>query len=150
MTWRFELPRSLSVLLQLLIAALFIYAGISKVILPLRFATDIGNFHLLPWRAAILLAFYLPWLEISCGIALVLFRLERGALSILLILTSIFIIALTSARLRGIDASCGCFGHASRDLSFTSHLALNGAIIIVLLVLLASSRTRANATALLQ
>lgn len=112
---------------------------------PLRFVTDIDNFHLLPWVLTVPLAFFLPWLEIVCGMALLFLRLDRGAVCILFSLASMFVIALASARLRGIDISCGCFGHATRDLSFASHLLLNFGIIAALLVLLPRPNGRARA-----
>jgi energy-converting hydrogenase Eha subunit E len=80
-------------------------------------------------------AFYLPWLEILCGLALITRRLYAGALAILLGLMLVFIGATISAKVRGIDITCGCFGAASQYLSFAGHLALD-AIILVGLVLL--------------
>ena len=135
MIFPLQLPHWIVLGLRVVIAAIFLYAGISKAMAPVRFATDIANFHLLPWTASALLAFYLPWLEIASGLALLFRRLSRGAAFIVLILASIFIIGLTSARLRGIDVSCGCFGHATRDLSFTWHLILNFAIITAMLLI---------------
>ncbi len=131
--------------LRVVIALLFIYAGISKAIAPLRFVTDIANFHLLPWIVAPPLAFYLPWLEITCGIALLFFARIDGALWILLALTSVFVFALTSARLRGIDISCGCFGHSMPDFSFSWHLVLNLAVGAILLLLLRAGSARLSA-----
>lgn len=139
-----KLPGWIVLILRIAVAAIFIYAGVSKAITPVRFSTDIANFHLLPWTLAVSLAFYLPWLEILCGLALLLLQLYRGALLILLVLSSVFIVALTSARIRGIDVSCGCFGHATRDLSFASHLALNFGIIIALSLLFGASAFRAR------
>jgi len=37
--------------------------------------------------------------------------------------------------MRGIDVSCGCFGSASSNLSFTSHLVLDFCLLAVLLIL---------------
>ena len=121
--------------LRLTISAVFIYTGVIKAIAPLRFATDIDNFHLLPWVLTVRLAFYLPWLEILCGAALLMGQLDRGAVLVLLILMSLFVVALASARARGIDISCGCFGHAARNLAFSSHFALDLGIIAALLLL---------------
>lgn len=132
-------------MLRLAIATIFIYAGISKVIAPVRFITDIDNFHLLPWTAAAPLAFYLPWLEIASGTALLFARLERGALLLLLVLAFVFVFALASARVRGIDISCGCFGHATEDLSFGSHLILDLGIIAALLLILKRPAAQARA-----
>jgi putative oxidoreductase len=130
--------------LRVIIAAIFLYAGIAKTVAPLRFVTDVNNFHLLPWRAGALLAFYLPWLEIGCGLALLLRLLERGAALILLCLTLVFVIALVGARIRGIDVSCGCFGHTGHDLSLASHLILNLAIVAGLLTLWSALPDRAR------
>jgi putative oxidoreductase len=140
MTFTLRVPGWVSWILRLTIAAIFIYAGITKVMTPLRFITDVNNFHLLPWASAVGLAFYLPWLEIICGVALIGWQLDRGAVLILLVLTSMFLVAIASARVRGIDISCGCFGHAAKDLSFASHLALNLGIIAILLMFLRIAR----------
>src|SRR6266571_2089234 len=102
---------------------------------PMAFAGDIDNYKILPWTISIALAFYLPWLEIFCGLALILRRLYLGGLSILTALVAVFIVATIAARIRGIDFTCGCFGHASKNWSFTSHLALDLAILAALLAL---------------
>ncbi|HEY6205444.1 MAG TPA: MauE/DoxX family redox-associated membrane protein, partial [Chthoniobacterales bacterium] len=72
-------------IVDLLVGALFIYAGVLKALDPVRFAMDIDNYKILPWSIAVGLAFYLPWLEILCGCALIFRRLYRGGLSILLL-----------------------------------------------------------------
>lgn len=112
-------------LLHLLIGAVFIYAGVLKALDPIGLASDIENYHIVPWPVGVRLAFYLPWLEICCGLALWLRRAMPGALTILATLTLIFIAASVVAKARGLDVSCGCFGHAARNLSFTWHLAID-------------------------
>jgi hypothetical protein len=77
---------------------------------------------------------FLPWLEILCGLALVVRRLYAGALSILLGLMLVFIAGTLAARARGIDISCGCFGHISKNLSFNWHLVLDFSILAALIV----------------
>jgi hypothetical protein len=54
---------------------------------------------------------------------------------ILTMLISIFIVASVIAKARGLDITCGCFGHASKYLSFFGHLALDLAILIALIAL---------------
>jgi len=46
-------------------------------------------------------------------------------LSILTALTCVFIVATVAAKVRGLDITCGCFGHASKNWSFSTHLALD-------------------------
>ena len=121
--------------LDFTIGGLFIYAGLTKVFDSIGFANDIDNYKLLPWPIGVRLAFYLPWLEILCGLALITRRLYLGGLSILTALISVFILASVVAKARGIDISCGCFGHVSRNFSFTWHLILDFAIFAVLVVL---------------
>ncbi len=110
---------------DLIIGGVFIYAGAIKALDPVRFANDIDNYKILPWAIGVRLAFYLPWLEILCGLALIARHLYLGGLSILTAFTSIFIVATVSAKIRGLDITCGCFGHAGRNWSFSSHLALD-------------------------
>ena len=127
-------------ILALIIGALFIYAGAIKALDPIGFANDIDNYKILPWFVGVRLAFYLPWLEILCGLALITRRLYLGGLSILTALTSIFIVASIVAKVRGLDITCGCFGHASKYLSFAGHLALDFVLLAALLVLILAHR----------
>jgi putative oxidoreductase len=122
-------------ILDFAIAAVFIYAGVIKVFDPVQFAHDIDNYKVLPWTICVALAFYLPWLEIFCGLALIVRRLYLGGLSILTALVVVFLAATIAAKVRGLDITCGCFGHASQNWSFPTHLALDLAILGALLVL---------------
>ena len=119
--------------LAVVIGAVFVYAGATKVWNPLAFANDISHYRILSWPLGIRLAFYLPWLEIFCGLALIVGRLRVGATAILLGLTVIFIGASIAARARGIDFTCGCFGNVGKGLSFNWHLVIDFAILAGLL-----------------
>jgi putative oxidoreductase len=156
--WRF---------LDLVVAGIFIFAGLTKILnldqliadlqhlrfasaftdlgnLSLanaaEFASDIDNFKLLPWPVSVALAFYLPWLEIFCALGLAFRFLYRGALSIITLSVVVFTLAIIAAKVRGLDITCGCFGHASQHWSFPAHLATNLAILAALLTLGFSSR----------
>jgi putative oxidoreductase len=127
--------RVLSRILDLVLAGIFIYAGILKAIDPVQFASDIDNYKILPWPVSVALAFYLPWLEIFCAFGLVFRFFYRGALSILSASIVVFTLATIAAKVRGLDITCGCFGHASQHWSFPAHLAINLAILVALLAL---------------
>jgi hypothetical protein len=129
-------------LLDLIVAGIFIYAGVIKALNPLRFASDIDNYKMLPWAIGVRLAFYLPWLEMLCGLALIFRFLYRGGLTILTGLTLIFIAASIISKARGLDITCGCFGHASKNWSFTTHLAVDLSILIALIALWISNRAQ--------
>jgi putative oxidoreductase len=127
-------------ILALVIGALFIYAGAIKALDPISFANDIDNYKILPWFVGVRLAFYLPWLEIFCGLALITHRLYLGGLSLLIALASIFIVASIVAKVRGLDITCGCFGHVSKYLNFAGHLSLDFVLLGALILLLWRAR----------
>jgi len=149
-------------ILDFVLAGIFIFAGLSKILdldrliadlqrlqfasaladlrnlspaSPAEFASGIDNFKILPWPISVALAFYLPWLEIFCALALVFRFLYRGALAILSASIVVFTLATIAAKVRGLDITCGCFGHASQHWSFPAHLATNLAILAGLVVL---------------
>lgn len=145
--WTLSFGRLLLRILDLIVAGVFIYAGALKAIDPAQFAHDIDNYKILPWTVCVALAFYLPWLEIFCGLALIFRRFYRGALSILTALVAVFVVATVAAKVRGLDITCGCFGHASQHWSFPAHLALDLAILTALAGLCYCSIPRARANA---
>ncbi len=121
-----DTPRSwLWRLIGFVAGGLFVYAGIIKAMDPLKFADDITNYHIVPWSVAARTAFYLPWLEILCGLAVIFRKLYTGALAMLIGMMLVFVAATISAKVRGIDITCGCFGKASSNLSFGGHLVLD-------------------------
>ena len=122
-------------LLDFVLAGIFIYAGVLKALNPVQFASDIDNYKILPWPVSVALAFYVPWLEIFCALGLVFQFLYRGALSILGASIVVFTLATIAAKVRGLDITCGCFGHASQHWNFPAHLATNLAIVVALLTL---------------
>jgi putative oxidoreductase len=122
-------------ILDFVLACIFIYAGALKAIDPVQFASDIDNYKILPWTVSVALAFYFPWLEIFCGLGLACRFFYRGALSILIALIVVFTLATIAAKVRGLDITCGCFGHTTQHWSFPAHLATNLAILAALVAL---------------
>ena|SRR5438270_12524016 len=127
-------------IVDLIVGGIFVYAGVLKVLDPVQFGLDIDNYKSLPWFISVRLAFYLPWLEIFCGLAVVFRFLYRGGLSILTTLIAVFIGATIAAKARGLDITCGCFGHASQHWSFPQHMAVDLSILIALVALLLANR----------
>jgi putative oxidoreductase len=122
-------------LIGIIIGAVFIYAGALKVADPVGFAHDIDNYKTLPWTVSVAVAFYLPWLEIFSGLALITGRIYRGALTILTGLIAAFILVSIAAKARGLDITCGCFGHVSKGWSFASHMLVDFSILAALLLI---------------
>src|SRR5438045_8812906 len=83
-------PRFVRRIAEFIVGGIFIYAGVIKALDPIRFASDIDNYKILPWTISVQLAFYLPWLEIFCGLALVARRLYLGGLCLLTLFSFFF------------------------------------------------------------
>src|SRR4030095_13487786 len=132
---RFSVGNFVWRIVDLIIAAIFIYAGVLKALDPVQLAHDIDHYKILPWMLGVGLAFYLPWLDILCRLAVIFLLFYRGALSILTALVVVFLVATIAAKARGLDITCGCFGPASQYWSFPPHLGLDLAIIAALAAL---------------
>jgi len=125
-------------LLRLGIGGLFSYAGLVKIWdfkagdwATQAFATAVQNYQLTPplhltssltISSAILIAVYLPWLELAAGVALIFRKLQAGALALMAGMTLMFLVAIGSAWARGLDISCGCFGKENNATNFPLHI----------------------------
>jgi len=104
--------RVMRTLARVALGALFIFAGATKAYDPGQFAVEIQRYNLIPWLLGVVVALYLPWLEILSGLGLLFKRLEKGALLLVTVMLVIFTVALASAMVRGLNIDCGCFGKA--------------------------------------
>ncbi|MBJ6799496.1 MauE/DoxX family redox-associated membrane protein [Geomonas propionica] len=95
--------------LRVALGAVFIYAAIPKIVDPVAFAGSVAAYQILPYFWSYLTAAVLPFVELACGVLLVCgVRVRSGAL-IIGALNLVFMAALTSAIIRGLDIDCGCF-----------------------------------------
>ncbi len=99
----------LTMLSRLLIGGMYIAASFYKIIEPATFAKSIWQYHLVPGSLINLMALVLPWLELVIGVALIVGLTYRGAIWWANLLLVVFIVALASTIMRGIDIDCGCF-----------------------------------------
>lgn len=123
-------------LCRLGLAAVFIYAGVVKAHDVVGFAGQIANYRILPYAWNFLAAATLPYLELLCGMLLLINRRVRPAVLVLLVLNLVFIVVLLSAVARGFDIDCGCFKPDSADP--TSPLAALWRDIGLLLLMIAT------------
>jgi putative oxidoreductase len=100
----------LAMVVGLLLAALFIYAGVQKIGDPRQFADTIFGFAILPEVFIGVVALSLPAFEIASGVLLLVPLTRRiGALAVTL-MSLIYFVTLLSALARGLTLDCGCFG----------------------------------------
>jgi uncharacterized membrane protein YphA (DoxX/SURF4 family) len=99
----------LILLIRVFIGGLLVVASLDKIIAPDAFVVSILNYKVIATPLAILTATFLPWLELVCGLGLILGLYSRASLMIILTLLVVFTVLVSSAFLRGLDISCGCF-----------------------------------------
>lgn len=122
-------------LLRLGLGGLFLYAGAVKLDDLQQFYLDVHHFELTPSDVSMVLAMFLPWLEIAVGAALVSRRLYLGAITLSAGMSIVFLVAIASAWWRGLDITCGCFGRETNQTNFPQHIAFNGAMLAAALCL---------------
>ena len=130
--------------MRVALAIVFGQAGVLKIwdFGHARFATPdfalaIQQYEILPLPdLVLLLAVYLPWVEIAAALGLLIPRFRLGALAAILGMTTVFTIALASAWTRGLEIECHCFGKAGEPASYPALLARDAAILAAAAVLL--------------
>ncbi len=94
---------------RIVLAFVFIYASLDKIIHPQAFAQAVFNHQVLSEAFINIIAIVLPWMELILGICL-LFNIWMNGASILTAgLMLIFMSTITFNLLRGLDVGCGCF-----------------------------------------
>lgn len=102
---------------RLFVGITFIYASFYKIIEPESFARSVWYYHMVPGYLINAMALLLPWVEFFCGVFVIAGFWYRGVVLLVNAMTVVFIAALVSAGLRGLDIDCGCFkaGKASGE-----------------------------------
>ncbi|MFY9399662.1 MAG: MauE/DoxX family redox-associated membrane protein [Desulfomonilia bacterium] len=118
--FRSLLPSAALVLVsfRIVLAAVFIYAGVLKVLDPAGFSEDILNYRLLPGWMVNPVAVVLPWVEIAAGLSLLSGVLLQGGALVITGLLAVFASALAISLARGLDISCGCFGASEQSITW--------------------------------
>ena len=98
----------ISLVFRLFLGAMFMYASLDKINDPETFSGDIRAYQIVPFGLENSVAIILPWLELLIGIGLVIGVMVDGSALISMGLLVVFIIAISSAILQGINIECGC------------------------------------------
>jgi putative oxidoreductase len=109
----------LNLIARVALGWVFIYAAVGKIANPADFAENIKNYQLLPDFMLNIVALTMPWIEIICGIFLVVgFRLKANAFIAGGMLVT-FNIAVLYAMILGLNIDCGCFSERATMVGWT-------------------------------
>jgi uncharacterized membrane protein YphA (DoxX/SURF4 family) len=126
----------LLILLRLVLAWVFIRAGLPKVGDPIGFAVSIEGYRVISGGLVLWVAAVLPWLELVIGIGILIPWIRRASAILMGTLLGTFVALHASAWARGLDVACGCFGDegSSSDyhLLILRNLALLAAVLCIL------------------
>jgi len=99
--------------LIILLASIFIMAGVEKWIDPADFEASLIRLELFPDGIISPIVVAIPFLEIVLGLMCLVISTSRRAIQGLLVLTMLYTLLLSYEWLRGIAVGCGCFGAQS-------------------------------------
>jgi putative oxidoreductase len=127
---------------RLVIGGIFLCAGIVKISYPAAFAGSIAAYRVLPWFGNYLAAAVLPWLEVICGVLLITGWRTRGAAAVVTVLLLVFMTALASTIVRGLDIDCGCFHQNGAKTSAWSALGRDLLMLVGTVIVLGEEERR--------
>lgn len=127
---------------RLLLAALFLTAGLIKAGASEGFAITIAQFSILPPAAITAFALALPWVEILTALLLVIPKTARVGAALAALLLTTFITALLWALSQGLIVDCGCFGESAPSLNKMLLTLTRNVILLTLTLTLAIKTSR--------
>jgi putative oxidoreductase len=113
----------LTVRVQIALGAIFIVAALPKVTDPPSFAHMIYNYRILPGGLINLSSLVMPWVEIVCGLALILGVWIKPARWLIAAMLVVFIVAISINLARGNAIDCGCFDVSAANKTYEERIA---------------------------
>lgn len=107
--------KQLALILRLYIAGLFVFASLYKINHAAEFAESLANYRLVPYWAVNFLAVTLPWLELVCGLMLMIGFRAKAVTIMIGTMMAMFTVAVVINVIWEAPISCGCFS-TSDDL----------------------------------
>jgi uncharacterized membrane protein YphA (DoxX/SURF4 family) len=116
----------------------FVYASIGKILDPKAFAENLLDYHIFSSATLVrYLAVTLPWTEWICGIFLILGTFVRSVSILTTCMLVIFVGAMISALMRGLEIHCGCFG-STHEIIGAFALLRDGLLLCISLAIMIS------------
>ncbi len=113
----------LTIRVQIALGVIFVAAALPKIVDPPSFAHMIYNYKLIPWALINPMALVMPWIELLCGLALILGIWKGTSRTIIAALLLTFIVAISINLLRGNAIDCGCFDVSAAGKTTEERLA---------------------------
>lgn len=113
----------LTIRVQIALGLFFVIASLPKLGDPPSFAHMIYNYRIIPGALINLMALTMPWIELLCGLALILGIWKDAARTIIAALLFVFIVAISINLMRNNAIDCGCFDVTAAGKSHEERIA---------------------------
>lgn len=129
-----------ALLIRLLLAGVWLYAGASKVTDLPGSVRAVNAYQILPLSASQVVGAALPFAEVALGLVLLVGLGLRAAATASAVLLTVFVAAIVSAAARGLRIDCGCFGDggalaAGESTAYGGEIARDLALLVVSVLL---------------
>ena len=128
-----DIIMAITTLLRVGLGIMFLISSIAKIRMPHDFLGSVYDFEIVGPKLGILIATVLPWLELFVGTCLIGGVFISGALLLSAVMAIMFVIVISSAVVKGLNISCGCFGSSQSLLDYFTILR-SVAIFIVTMI----------------
>ncbi len=96
-------------LLRFYVGGVFIYASMGKIANPALFSENVAAYNILPFWSINLVAIFIPWLELVCGLFLIIGLRTKTVASILVGMLVLFTAFVILNIKRQAPITCACF-----------------------------------------
>jgi uncharacterized membrane protein YphA (DoxX/SURF4 family) len=107
----------LTIRVQIALGIFFVVAALPKIADPPSFAHMVYNYRILPGQLVNLAGLVMPWVELLCGLGLILGIWTNAARTLIAAMLLTFIVAISVNLARGNAIDCGCFDPSPRPKS---------------------------------
>ena len=116
-------PKYVALLFRWILGSVFVYASWDKIQHPADFARAVDEYQILPEIFVNIFAIILPWVELICGLSLIIGIFVGGSIMIINSLMVVFFVAKAISLYKGLEIGCGCFSVSDvRDTIGISYL----------------------------